>query len=194
MIHNYCAQLGDILIRPLHLYDIENLREWRNNETLSKYLRNVGNIDEEAQRKWYERYLTDNNIVFFAVSYKRRTVGALALYNFEIEKKKCEIGKIVIGEKETRGHHVAEMAFFMAMGIGNACMKIDHFHLSVHEDNLPAKRVYEKLGFEKTGAHPFERGGEEWEMAVDSARVRANSAATQVFLFDENGSTIQKWI
>ncbi len=34
MKHDYCAELDDVLIRPLHRYDIDNLREWRNNSEI----------------------------------------------------------------------------------------------------------------------------------------------------------------
>lgn len=192
MIHDFCAQFDDILIRPLHRYDIDYLRQWRNNKELSKYLRDVGTVDEEAQQRWYDRYLRDTDTFFFAVDYKRkRTVGALALYNFE--QSRCEIGKFVIGESETKGHKVGQCAFLMAMGIAHIFMGVQNFHLSVHEENAPARHVYERLGFYVIGSHDFEKGGKELEMMVEASQLKKLEASEKIRFFKENDTNITEW-
>ena len=165
MIHEYCAEWDDILIRPLHRYDLEYLREWRNTDDNNKYLRNIGFITKEMQLEWFKYYLLDKNSAFFVIDYKRkRTVGSLAIY--DIDSEKCQIGKLLIGDKDARGHRISEKAFLMAMKIGYEYLNINEYSLTVHEDNIPARRVYEEIGFSKTGTRSFEKGGNEIEMSA----------------------------
>ena len=189
MIHFFCAEQNDILIRPLHRYDIEYLREWRNNAELSRFLRSVDTVTAEAQIEWYKKYLEDNDTYFFAIDYKRkRTVGALALYN--IKGNSCDIGKFVIGDQSAKGHRIAENAFLMAMGIAKVFLNKSCFRLSVHEDNVPARHVYEGLGFYKIGEHPFAGGGIEYEMEADFDSVEKLKPAAQINYFRENDTEI----
>ena len=69
MIHFYCAELDRVLIRPLHMYDIEYLREWRNRDDLSTYLSKRDTISKEAQEKWYGDYLNNEDIIFFCAGF-----------------------------------------------------------------------------------------------------------------------------
>lgn len=185
MRHEYCAEWEDVLIRPLHRYDIEYLRKWRNRSDINKYLRNLGKISEEAQAKWFSEYLEDKDILFFVIDYDRlRTVGSLALYN--ISQYECEIGKLMIGEADARGHQVSYKAFLMAMGIANIYLKINEFKLTVHEDNVIAKHIYERLGFQKVGTRSFEKGGFEDEMVADVYRIREHKGIKKIGFFKEN--------
>ena len=115
-------------------------------EDNNKFLRNIGLITRDNQLNWFRHYLLDSKTVFFAIDYNRkRTVGSLALY--DINSEKCQIGKLLIGDKDARGHQVSEKAFLMAMKIGYDFLEINDYLLNVHEDNVPARRVYEKIGF-----------------------------------------------
>ena len=192
MKHEFCAEWDDVMIRPLHRYDIESLRKWRNKEDENKYLRNVGPISNEDQLRWFGNYLNQNGILFFVIDYKKtKTVGSFALYN--VRGSECEIGKLVIGEQEARGHHVAQKAFLMAMGIADIYIGINKFLLSVHEDNIPAKIIYERLGFEKYGLHPFEKGGFEEEMQVTADRLRNSEGADMIIFYKENDVMTRNW-
>ena len=102
MEHTYCVRFENVLLRPLHRYDIEYLRQWRNQPELNRFLTAVGQVTEIMQEKWFRTYLSDPDVIFFAVDYRRyRTVGAIALYGFD--GKTCQIGKVIIGEKEAQG-------------------------------------------------------------------------------------------
>ena len=47
---------------------------------------------------------------------------------------------------------------------------IQTIKLDVHENNTPARIIYDKLGFTTVGEHAFERGGSELEMEISSTR------------------------
>ena len=64
MNHNYYAQYDNVRIRPLKCEDIEALRIWRNKKDETRYLRDIGHVSSEMQRKWFDEYqLDDTQIV-----------------------------------------------------------------------------------------------------------------------------------
>lgn len=190
MKHEFCAEYKEVLLRPLHRYDIEYLRLWRNREELSRYLSKTGDITEKMQQEWFERYILNNGCYFFVVDYKRkRTVGTVALY--EIHGNECQIGKIVIGEDEAKGHSLGRLSFLMAMTIGIKYLGIEKFKLSVHEANIAAYTVYSKIGFNKYGSHDFEGGGLEFEMKIGREKaIHENPEMMKIKLYKENETEI----
>lgn len=187
MEHSYCAQYEEVLLRPLHRYDIEYLRRWRNQKELNRFLTAVGEVTEDMQEKWFGAYLSDPDVVFFAVDYRRcRTVGSIALYEFEGET--CQIGKVVIGEKSAGGQGLGLKAFLMTARVGMECLGIRKFLLSVHEENARARAVYEKLGFRITGSHAFAGGGKELEMEASGGEIFGrHRVADKIYVFQEDG-------
>ncbi len=194
MIHSYCAEYGEILLRPLHRYDIELLRKWRNEKGLNRYLRDIGYVTESMQEKWFESYIYDSDRLFFIINLRGiGPVGALALYNFRDHK--CEIGKIVIGEVAARGKNVGKYSFLMVMCLAMQKLNIKKFSLDVHEDNAAAKTIYEKLGFKIVGKHTFSKGGFEYEMEIDAEDlVNINEDIFKILLFQENDISMEKLI
>ena len=173
-------------MRPLHRYDIEYLRLWRNRIDINRYLSKIGNITEKMQQEWFDEYIQNRDVIFWAIDYERmRTVGTVAIY--EIHDKECQIGKIVIGEDTARGHNLSRLSFLMAMSIGIKYIGIEEFNLSVHENNRVAYTVYSKIGFEKCGSHCFEGGGREFEMKIEKESViHKNPETAKIKLYREN--------
>ena len=187
MEHTYCVRFENVLLRPLHRYDIEYLRQWRNQPELNRFLTAVGQVTEIMQEKWFRTYLSDPDVIFFAVDYRRyRTVGAIALYGFD--GKTCQIGKVIIGEKEAQGQGLGFKAFLMAATVGVEYFGIRKFFLSGHEKNCRARAIYDKLGFRKTGSHVFTGGGMEFEMEAWGNEIFSrHRVADKIYVFHENG-------
>ena len=192
MKHDFCAELDDILIRPLHRYDIEYLREWRNDSEIGRFLRPIEHITEQMQEDWFGSYLEEPDVYYFAIDFKKkRTVGSLALYDFD--DNRCQIGRVMIGDSDAHGHGVARCAFLMAMGIANTYLDINEFYLSVHEDNLAARKIYDKLGFHVTDKHPFVNGGSEYEMILDALKARSHDDAIRILFYMEDLAKKRRW-
>ena len=188
MKHRYCAESEAILIRPLAKGDLEYLRSWRNDEKLSTYLRSIPYITEDAQLKWFDKYLGDNNTVFFTIVDKERkvTVGSAALYNFDNDS--CEVGKIVIGDSSSHGKGIGYRSLLLAITVAIRKLEIRTFRL--HEDNIPARNIYDKVGFKVIGKHDFEKGGYELEMEITSDRFfELNPIAETIEVFMEDDMT-----
>lgn len=184
MRHTYCARDEEIELRPLQKGDLELLRIWRNDRQLSLYLRDIPYISTQSQETWYERYLEDDHTIFFAVVdlEKHAVIGSVAIYGFF--GNFSEIGKIVIGDPSARGKGLGYKSLLLAMLVGFQYLSIEIFHLDVHEDNIPAKSIYSKAGYYKTGAHAFAGGGTEIEMEITKKEfLRQNPSYRNVKIY-----------
>lgn len=166
MLHKYCAENDLIKIRPLKSADIELLRQWRNDEKLSFYLSKIPYITPEKQNEWYNGYLNDPNSIIFAVIDRERkaVIGSVALYDFKDHQ--CAVGKIVIGDKLSHGKGAGYTSLILALVIAITKHDVSLITLDVHEDNIPARAIYEKAGFKAVGRHSFAKGGYETEMEI----------------------------
>ena len=184
MEHKYCAEYREITLRPLHERDLDVLRQWRNDKNISKFLRPLPEITEEAQLKWYHDYLQDKSIIFFVIEHLRITTGTIAVYN--IRNHEAEIGKIVVGRQDMHGRGIGYNSLLMAMYLGIQCLSIKNFYLEVHENNMPARTIYHKAGFSITGSHNSGREGDELEMMTESKKFeRLHPNIKEIRLYEE---------
>lgn len=184
MKHNYTARYGNVLLRPLAEGDIENLRMWRNNTHQTRFLRPVGHITPEMQKQWFEKYLTNENELTFAIVETKdlkRMVGSVALYDFNGDV--AEIGKIQIGDPEAGGRGLGRISLVMAMWIGFKRLGLKKIVASVHQENISAHKNDMQVGFKIVGTHPSIVGGIEDEIEIDEARlIEVNSYAAEIDL------------
>ncbi len=167
MKHSIYLDYKYIRLRPLNINDLEYLRKWRNDGTLNKFLRPIGEISYDMQKNWYDKECKDNTSITFAIEETRslhRIVGSVAVY--DINGDNAEVGKIVIGDPAARGKKIGYYALLMAMYMGFERFGINRYTLEVHEDNMPAKINYLKSGFVEIGNHPFISGGKELDMSL----------------------------
>lgn len=175
MNHNYYGRYENIELRPLEKEDLEKLREWRNDSDNSKYLRQIGYITEEMQKKWFFNYLNDNDIVTFAICETKklgRIVGSVSIYNFR--GKIAEIGKIQIGDADAHGMGIGRISLVIAMKIGFELMKLDKFDGYVHPSNISAYKNDLSIGFNVVGEKESKSiaGGFENYIEIDYSRLK----------------------
>ena len=158
MRHQYSAVYDNVRLRPLEEKDIENLRNWRNNEEKTKYLRKIPYITSEMQRKWYMDYLENEDEITCAIdeiSELNRVVGSVSLYNFQDDV--VEIGKIQIGDEEASGRGIGRKSLVMAMTIAFKLLGVNKVISSVHQNNIAAHKNDIKVGFHIVGKHEDRR-------------------------------------
>lgn len=179
MRHSYCAEYGNIRLRPLVETDIEKLREWRNDTENSRYLRKIGYISEEMQKKWFDAYLENEDEIIFAIEETKEfgcLIGSVSLYDFTGEQ--AEFGRILIGDKRTSGRGIGRISSVMAMHIGFECLGIKKIVASVHEQNVKAYSNYMRIGFDVVGKHPFGEG--EYELEIEMSKQKLASVNSYV--------------
>lgn len=172
MKHNYSARFANVLLRPLEEGDIENLRRWRNDMQQSRFLRPIGHITSEMQRAWFQKYLTNENEMTFAIVETKdlnRMVGSVALYDFD--GNIAEIGKIQIGDPEAGGRGLGRISLVMAMWIGFKKLGLNKIIGAVHQENISAHKNDMRVGFRIVGTHPAIVGGIEDELEIDEKRL-----------------------
>lgn len=186
MVHEYCAETDRIKIRPLHECDIGYLRNWRNDNELSRFLRDITFITPEMQLDWYHKYEMDNDTVFFTVIEKGtdKVVGSVAIYNFVGES--CEVGKIVIGDASAHGKGIGYGSLILAMVVAIDKLGVKLIYLEVHEDNIAARTIYEKVGFKEIGRHKFSQVGDEIEMQITSDEFLARNDVSKIKIYEED--------
>lgn len=173
MKHFFYAENEKCILAPLEEKHIELLRTWRNDPTLSRFLRPIAYITAQEEQKWFKHYQEDRTTIFFIVIDRTtsRSVGTVALY--DIEGSKCEIGKIVIGDPSAHGKGLGYNAVCLAIHIAFEKLNIEELRLDVHSDNIAALTIYSRVGFEICGMHDFICGGHELEMRITRKRFLA---------------------
>lgn len=164
----YSAEYKNVKIRSLEESDIENIRIWRNDPQNTIFLRDIGLITPKMQKRWFEHEQCDDTCKTFAIEEigeLNRIVGSVSIY--DIQGKAAEIGRMMIGDPQARGKKVGYYSLILAMHVGCQKLGIDQYRLEVHEDNIPAKKVYFRAGFEDVGKHRFIKGGYELDMKIN---------------------------
>lgn len=153
MNHHYTEQFENVTLLPLSKEHIGDLRNWRNDEKNARFLRKIPFITSEMQEKWYESYLKNEDELCFAIYENQtlnRVVGSLSLYDFQDQH--AEFGKILIGDEQAHGKSVGYHAILAVLKIAFEELKLDTVVLRVFEDNIAARHLYEKAGFQKVGS------------------------------------------
>lgn len=174
MKHNYYCKYDNILIRQLNKEDIENIRQWRNEPSNTKYLRKIPYITSEMQEEWYNRYLLDEDEMTFAIVENKefnRVIGSLSLYNFK--KETVEFGKILIGDSETRGRGCGANSVRAVVDLALNQLGKKTVYLHVFKDNVDALKTYLKVGFEVTEKHVLD-GMIEYTMSVSRKTLKGD--------------------
>ena len=172
MNHRYTIIYKNVELRPLYQNDIENLRNWRNDEKNTKFLRKIPFISSDAQEQWYRKYLANPDEMCFSI-YEihelNRIVGSLSLYNFS--NAQAEFGKILIGDEEAHGKKIGVNSIIALLSIAFFQLDLSRVYLHVFNNNKPAKHVYETVGFEIEKTSVVD-GMEELLMSISSEKFK----------------------
>ncbi len=151
MKHTYVIQKDDLLFRPIVESDIENMRQWRNKDSIRKSFIYQETISKEQQEQWYKNYILNDKDIMFIIEYLGKAIGTVALYNIDLEKKEAEFGRLMIGDLEARGANIGRRTTCEICKFGFEVLGLDHIMLEVFSDNIYARTPYQKVGFNEVG-------------------------------------------
>jgi UDP-4-amino-4,6-dideoxy-N-acetyl-beta-L-altrosamine N-acetyltransferase len=139
-------------LRELEYRDLEKLNAWRNDPSLISNLGTGFNfISEETDKRWYENYLNNRDkAVRLAIEVDGIYVGNLNLTNISLINRSAEYS-IFIGDPVYRGQGVGYIASLKIIEHGVNNLGLQRIWLTVLSSNIPAIKMYEKLGFEFEG-------------------------------------------
>lgn len=145
MNHFYSMNGEKVILRPLEAGDLERMRILRNQNR--HFFVSSDEITEEAQRRWYETYLTRENDYLFSIFYQEHWVGAVSLYEVDQNSGQAEFGRLMIDRKAAGVGGLGVDAARTACKIAFEQMNIQTVTLEVYADNVAAQITYLKAGF-----------------------------------------------
>lgn len=149
MNHSLSSELGIVKLLPMTVEDSERYRELRNIDTVRCWFGDGAVITQEAQRKWFDSYLSDTSCLMLSIwNQEGCFVGGCSLY--DIRAGTAEFGRIIIDPRlQGRGYGVdaTKAALIIAKGIG-----LHTVRLEVRSKNIRAIRAYLSAGYYLVGA------------------------------------------
>lgn len=136
-----------VTIRPLQENDALISYVWRNNPIVWKYTGSRPNktITYAMEKEWIKNVLLRINEKRFAILADNKYVGNT--YLTDISNKKAEF-HIFIGDSNYWGKGIAGSAILEVLSYAKD-INLQTIYLEVHQDNIPALRLYHKVGFIK---------------------------------------------
>lgn len=141
----------NVRIRPLREEDAQISYKWRNDTEVFKYT--GANYDHEItledESNWIRNVSKNKNEYRCAIMANEEYVGNIYLTDIE---NGCATYHIFIGNKDYWGKGVAKEASRQIIDFGFKVLNLTEICLKVKHDNIAAKALYTKLGFQEYDA------------------------------------------
>ncbi len=149
MLHSFYEIGKNVCLISLKEEDIQLIRTWRNRDDVRVKFINQDFITEEAQKKWYENYISKPGDYVFIIIEKhtQKKIGMCAFYNFMEDEECAEFGRFIIGDYDFHGKGYGKDALETALRIAFKTLDLKKVNLEVFKDNIPAVSIYKKCGF-----------------------------------------------
>lgn len=130
-----------------------------NDKQLEKYIENANN--ENAETLVYK--VMDKEM--------GEVIGHISLRNIDRKNKSARMGKVLVGNKNSRGKRIGQQMIKEILNIAFDQLQLHRVSLGVFDFNISAITCYEKAGFIKEGLlRDFRKNGDEywslWEMSI----------------------------
>ena len=143
-----------IFLRALSKNDAEISWKWRNTEDVREYYSgHPFYITQEDEEAWIEKISGSNfPLTCFGIEEKstNNLIGMTFLKDINLINRACEFA-IFIGDKNAKGKGYAKEATLKTIKFAFNDLNLNRVFLIVQEDNIPAKKLYEKCGFRMEG-------------------------------------------
>lgn len=139
-----------IKIRPLEVSDAKTSYVWRNDPDVWKYTGSrpdrIISVDDET--KWIKKVIADDTSRRFAILSDGTYVGNIYLTDITEDEAQYHV---FIGDKRYWGKGIAGEASRQIITYATKNLPIKKIYLKVRVDNMAARHVYVKLGFQDEG-------------------------------------------
>ena len=138
-------------LRELERKDIPRINQWRNDSELIAFLGAPFRfINTEVDEKWYDSYMQRRgNTVRCAIvddSNSDVILGLITLASIDHMNQSAEL-HIMIGDRQNQGRGIGTFAVRAILDHAFNNLNLQRIELTVLEDNLRARGLYEKVGF-----------------------------------------------
>lgn len=141
------------IIRPFKREDALLWQTWDIDPEIQAHMpepkNEVGDIS--AQYEYIEECESDEDGYYWSIETKDGvTIGTVSLFEINPHHKIADLG-IVIGDKKYWGKGVATEVVNTIKEYAFTILGIERINAEIEEENLPMKKVFEKIGFEQDG-------------------------------------------
>ncbi len=126
--------------------------KWLNDSQNNKYIGdNPGSKTTlKKQTEWFDKYKKDNCKKFFTIYHNTIPIGLVGFSNINKSSRVANIF-IMIGENDYKRMGYGKEALNYLIDYGFNKLNLQKINLGVVEKNLPAVKLYKKLGFKIEG-------------------------------------------
>lgn len=146
--------MKEVQLRALTFNDLELTLKWNNQEEIKKnYLGHPFPLNEESEKKWYEKILTSNfPITVFGIEHTtaKKLIGISVLRDINMINRTAEFA-LYIGEVDYREKGLSKQATMQTLFFAFYELGLNRVFLKVLEDNSRAIKLYESVGFIREG-------------------------------------------
>ena len=161
----------NIRLRPLEPEDLEYLYRWENDmdlwevsDTLTPFSRYT--LKQYIENSHLDIYATKQLRLIIETLESKVPIGAIDLYEFDPYHQRAGMG-IMIHDKENRKVGYATSAIGLMIDYCFETLGLNQIYCSVPSGNVASLKLFEKLGFIRTGYRKeWLRRGKEWEDVV----------------------------
>ena len=142
-----------VRLRLLAEDDLATTLDWRNQERIRMWFFDARVISPEQHRAWFEEYRGKEDDFVFVIEERGSggPVGQVSLYHVDGVGRRAEYGRLMIGERAAQGRGLAREATDLLVRWALGPLGLEEVHLEVLQDNVGARRLYERSGFVTTG-------------------------------------------
>jgi RimJ/RimL family protein N-acetyltransferase len=137
-----------VYLRPLTLNDVnQNYFSWLNDVDVMNGIATSG-YTMDILKKYVEDRINNKNVAFAAIIFKE-TNEHIGNIKFDYHDEKANLSELglLIGNKNYWGKGIGYEACKLMLEFGFDVLNLRKIYLAVYENNLTAKKLYEKLGF-----------------------------------------------
>jgi RimJ/RimL family protein N-acetyltransferase len=139
-----------ITIRRFEREDIPKKIEWINNPENNQFLHYDIPLEIEKTQKWFDDNIARTDRYDAVIVADGVPCGTIGLLN--IDKKNCKAEYyIAMGETNLKGKGISTRASKLILDYGFYELGLNRIYLYTETDNIPAQKLFEKVGFQKEG-------------------------------------------
>lgn len=139
-----------VSIRKFEREDIPKKVEWINNPANNRFLHYDIPLDVEKTQKWFDSIEGRKDRYDAVIEADGVPCGTIGLLNIDKRNSKAEY-YIAMGEVLLKGKGISTKASKLILEFGFKNLGLNRIYLFTEIDNIPAQRLFEKVGFLREG-------------------------------------------
>lgn len=138
-----------MIIRPIAEQDLQIRVRWMNHPNVYTSMHYTVPVLLENTIVWYKNIRLNSSRADFVFEVDNEVVAMGGLTSINADLKKAELYIFVSPYLQSKG--TGTQATYLLCKLGFEKLELDKIYLVTNESNIPAQRVYEKVGFKLEG-------------------------------------------